>query len=67
MTLRRDAGELNPDRRRSMTGLLGRARVIAGAVALAGLIAFAGPSHAQPQGLPVDPDASVVNEQTLLQ
>ena len=50
-----------------MTGLLARARVVAGAVALASLIAFAAPSHAQPQGSPVDPDASVVNEQTLLQ
>jgi formate dehydrogenase subunit gamma len=50
-----------------MTGLLARARVVAGAVALASLIAFAAPSHDQPQGSPVDPDASVVNEQTLLQ
>ena len=50
-----------------MTGLLARARVVVGAVALAGLIAFAAPSHAQPQGSPVDPDASVLNEQTLLQ
>jgi formate dehydrogenase subunit gamma len=49
-----------------MTGLLGRARFVVGAVAIAGLIAFAAPVHAQPQSAPVNPDASVVNEQTLL-
>ncbi len=49
-----------------MTGLLARARFILGAVAVAGLIAFAAPAHAQQQGSPIDPDASAVNEQTLL-
>ena len=49
-----------------MMGLLARARFIAGAVAVAGLIAFAAPAGAQPQGSLIDPDASVVNEQTLL-
>src|SRR5438132_4481701 len=49
-----------------MMGLLARARFIAGAVAVAGLIAFAAPAGAQPQGSLIDPDASVVSEQTLL-
>jgi formate dehydrogenase subunit gamma len=49
-----------------MTGLLARARCILGAIAVAGLIAFATPAHAQ-QDRVIDPDASVVNEQTLLQ
>ena len=49
-----------------MTGLLARARFILAAVAVAGLIAFAAPVHAQQPGSPIDPDASVVNEQTLL-
>jgi len=49
-----------------MTGLLARARFILGAFAVAGFIAFATPVHAQ-QGSLIDPDASVVNEQTLLQ
>src|SRR5437660_1315464 len=49
-----------------MTGLLVRARLILGALAVAGLIAFAAPAHAQQQGSLIDPDASVVNEQTLL-
>src|SRR6266478_1471711 len=49
-----------------MTGLLARARFIAGAVAVAGLIAFAAPTSAQQQGALIDPGASVVNEQTLL-
>jgi formate dehydrogenase subunit gamma len=48
-----------------MTGLLTRARFILGAVAIAGFIAVVAPAHAQ-QSAPVDPDASVVNEQTLL-
>ena len=48
-----------------MTGLLTRARFILGAVAIAGFIAVAAPAHAQ-QSAPVAPDASVVNEQTLL-
>ena len=50
-----------------MTGLLDRAHSILGAVAVAGLIAFAAPAHAQQQGSLIDPDASVVNQQTLLQ
>jgi formate dehydrogenase subunit gamma len=49
-----------------MTGLLDRAHSILGAVVVAGLIAFAGPAHAQRQGVLIDPEASVVNEQTLL-
>jgi formate dehydrogenase subunit gamma len=49
-----------------MTGLLARARFILGTFALVMLIAFAMPAHAQ-QNAPVDPEASVVNEQTLLQ
>jgi formate dehydrogenase subunit gamma len=49
-----------------MTGLLARARFTFGAIAFAILIAFAMPAHAQ-QNAPVDPEASVVNEQTLLQ
>ena len=49
-----------------MTGQLARARFIAGAFAVAGLIAFAAPAHAQQQGSLIDPSASVVNEQTLL-
>jgi formate dehydrogenase subunit gamma len=49
-----------------MTGLLARARFILGAVAVAGLIAFAAPAYAQQQGSLIDPGASVVNEQTLL-
>jgi formate dehydrogenase subunit gamma len=49
-----------------MTGLLVRARLILGALAVAGLIAFAAPAYAQQQGSLIDPDASVVNEQTLL-
>src|SRR3979411_3469224 len=66
-THRRSAGELDHRRRWSMGALLARARFAIGAVAIAGLIAFAAPTHAQPQGSPVDPDTSVVNEQTLLQ
>jgi formate dehydrogenase subunit gamma len=49
-----------------MTGLLGRARFIAGAVAIAGLIAFAAPAHAQQQNPLIDPGARVLNEETLL-
>ncbi len=49
-----------------MTGLLARARCILGVIAVAGVIALAAPAHAQQQGVPIDPDASVVNEQTLL-
>ena len=49
-----------------MSGLLGRARFIAGAVAIAGLIAFAAPAHAQQQSPLIDPGARVLNEETLL-
>jgi formate dehydrogenase subunit gamma len=48
-----------------MTALLVRARFIAGALVLIALIALGTPACAQ-QNRPVDPDASVVNEQTLL-
>ena len=50
-----------------MRGPFARARFIVGAAAIAGVIAFAAAAHAQPQGALVDPDASVVNEHTLLQ
>jgi formate dehydrogenase subunit gamma len=49
-----------------MTALLDRARFIVGATALVILIAFAMTAHAQ-QNAPVDPEASVINEETLLQ
>jgi formate dehydrogenase subunit gamma len=48
-----------------MTALLARARFILGAVMVAGLMTFAAPAYAQ-QDRVVSPDASVVNEQTLL-
>ena len=50
-----------------MKGLLDRPHSILCAVAVAGLIGFAAPAHAQQQGSLIDPDASVVNQQTLLQ
>jgi formate dehydrogenase subunit gamma len=49
-----------------MTNRLSRARFVLGAIAIALLVAFAAPARAQ-QNAPVDPDASVVNERTLLQ
>jgi formate dehydrogenase subunit gamma len=49
-----------------MISLLAGARFIFGAIALVALIALATPVRAQ-QNAPVDPEASVVNEQTLLQ
>jgi formate dehydrogenase subunit gamma len=49
-----------------MTGLLARASVVLGAVVVAGFIAFAAPAYAQQQGPLIDPDASAVNEQTLI-
>src|ERR1700716_1718216 len=49
-----------------MPNRLSRARFVLGAIAIALLVAFAPPAHAQ-QNAPVDPDASVVNERTLLQ
>jgi formate dehydrogenase subunit gamma len=49
-----------------MTGRLARARFIAGAIAIAGLIALAAPAHAQQQNPLIDPGARVLNEETLL-
>jgi len=49
-----------------MTRLAAGLRFMLGAIALAGLIALAAPAQAQQQAPIVDPDASVVNEQTLL-
>jgi formate dehydrogenase subunit gamma len=49
-----------------MTGLVARARLILGTVAVAGLIAVGAPAHAQQPAAPIDPSASVENEQTLL-
>src|SRR6266568_1641982 len=49
-----------------MTRLAAWLRFMLGAIALAGLIALAAPAQAQQQRPIVDPDASVVNEQTLL-
>src|SRR2546427_2505959 len=45
---------------------LARARLILSALAICSLIAVCAPAHAQQQGALIDPDASVVNEQTLL-
>src|SRR2546430_9315178 len=49
-----------------MTRLAAWLRFMLGAIALAGLIALAAPAQAQQQRPIVDPDASVVNEQTFL-
>jgi len=49
-----------------MTRLAVRLRLMLGAIALAGVIAFAAPVQAQQQAPLIDPQASVVNEQTLL-
>src|ERR1700736_566149 len=49
-----------------MAGLAARLRFILGALAVCGLIALYAPAHAQQQGQLIDPEASVVNEQTLL-
>jgi formate dehydrogenase subunit gamma len=56
-----------------MIGVSAQARVILGALAVCGVIAFAAPSHAQQppthaqqQGAPLDPEAHVVDEQQLL-
>jgi formate dehydrogenase subunit gamma len=49
-----------------MTRLEAWLRFMLGAIVLAGLIALAAPAQAQQQRPIVDPDASVVNEQTLL-
>jgi formate dehydrogenase subunit gamma len=49
-----------------MTRLAAWLRFMLGTIALAGVIALAAPAQAQQQRPIVDPDASVVNEQTLL-
>jgi len=49
-----------------MTRLAAWLHSMLGAIALAGLIALAAPAQAQQQAPIIDPDASVVNEQTLL-
>src|SRR5262245_20443014 len=49
-----------------MTRLAVWLRFMLGAIALAGVIAFVAPAQAQQHGRIIDPDASVVNEQTLL-
>jgi formate dehydrogenase subunit gamma len=49
-----------------MARLAARLRFILGALAVYGLIAFYAPAYAQRQGQLIDPDTSVVNEQTLL-
>src|SRR5262249_49942069 len=49
-----------------MTGLAARLRLMLGALAVAGVIAVAAPAQAQQQAPIVDPQTSVVNEQTLL-
>jgi formate dehydrogenase subunit gamma len=49
-----------------MTGLLARARLIFAAVMVGCLVAFAAPALAQQSDAPIDPQADVVNQQTLL-
>jgi formate dehydrogenase subunit gamma len=50
-----------------MTSLLGSLRFIFGALAICALAVLVTPSHAQPQVPPVNPEASAVSEQSLLQ
>ncbi len=50
-----------------MMGLWIRMRFILGVLAVCSVVSLAAPLHAQPQVAPVNPDASAVNEQTLLQ
>ena len=50
-----------------MMGLWIRMRFILGVLAVSSIVILAAPLHAQPQVAPVNPDASAVNEQTLLQ
>ena len=50
-----------------MIGLAGQTRFFLGALAILALVVIAPPLHAQTAGAPVDPDASAVSEQTLLQ
>jgi formate dehydrogenase subunit gamma len=54
------------DRGMRMTGLVGRLDLMLGAIAIAGALAFAAPAQAQQQAPIVDPQASAVNERTLL-
>jgi formate dehydrogenase subunit gamma len=49
-----------------MTQLLARARLIFAAVMVGCLVAFAAPALAQQSDAPIDPQADVVNQQTLL-
>jgi formate dehydrogenase subunit gamma len=49
-----------------MTHLLARARVIFAAVMVGCLVAFAAPALAQQSDAPIDPQADVINQQTLL-
>ena len=49
-----------------MRYLLARARFVFGAAMVGCLLAFAAPALAQQAGAPIDPQADVVNEQTLL-
>jgi formate dehydrogenase subunit gamma len=49
-----------------MTYLAARARSIFAAALVGGLVAFAAPALAQRAGAPIDPQADVVNQQTLL-
>src|SRR6202023_2825159 len=49
-----------------MAGRAPRLRFILGRLAVCGLVALYAPAYAQQQGQLIDPDASVVNEQTLL-
>jgi len=49
-----------------MTHLLARARLIFAAVMVGCLVAFAAPALAQQSDAPIDPQADVVNQQTLL-
>jgi formate dehydrogenase subunit gamma len=50
-----------------MIGLAGQTRFFLGTLAILVLIVLAAPLHAQTVSAPVDPDASAVSEQTLLQ
>src|SRR5260370_18995814 len=49
-----------------MTNLLARGRLILAAVMVGCLVAFAAPALAQQSGAPIDPQADVVDQQTLL-
>ena len=49
-----------------MTHRLARARFIFAAIVVGCLVAFTAPALAQQSGAPIDPQADVVNQQTLL-